>query len=502
MINLGYIVYDSHPLLQTISPEDIPFCKDKPLLIVGVANASLLFPDLELDKKLIKDNIYYTFSPRESQIKYQEHINEFVDKCFQNFTSKLKVHFLISFQQLKISNQIIFIHKTDTKIIVSASTDIFVFNKAISQYFYSMEDLESSIIKHFSENNEIVSWFGPKYFQAYLKSNNISLSEKELIKKTRHIANSELYLGSICLDLFLRLSLKSNIELWQRAFRVENMLSISPIRIDVRVLKKHLENKNNSFLQTIYNQLNKNHVYQHCNGTDKITGRIYPSDSISLQTLPKQFRDIVICNNNSKLVEIDYQYFEYHLLNQLCDMSVEGDPHEFVATKLFKDKNKRDIAKKINYSLMYGKSIDKIIIELKEEGINTTSLEKELREFLQPTSILQESLKEEFLKKGEIKNYFGRNIYPEKEFALLNNYIQSTAADFMIIKIDKLFDLLKEYPKSHILFQNHDSIVFTLNNDDIADGLLEQIVKIMQSPENKLRALVDIKMGGNWRDVL
>jgi hypothetical protein len=501
MVNIGYIVYDSHPLLQTISPEDISLCTDKPIIIIGVANASLLYPNLNLENKHIINNVYYTFSPRESNIKYEEHINEFVEKCFQIFISDIKVSFLIDIKKITLENELVFIHTTDTKIIVSTSREIFVLNKNITQYFNSTNDLEYTLIKKLSEKNQVVSWNGPNYFQAYLKSNNLFFSEHELKVKTKHINNSALYLGYLCLTILKKISIKPNIELWQRAFKIENLLSSCPIKIDIETLNKHIEQTHSSILQNIYSHLNKNYVIQKCNGTDKLTGRIYPTNSISLQTLPKEFRDIVIPNNNSKLFEIDYKYFEYYLLNQLCDMKIEGDPHEYLSIKLFGDKTKRHITKGINYSLMYGKNIDKILFELKEQGIDVSSLKMQLQEFIKPINEFSLKLEEEFSKKGEIKNYFGRNIYPGKSFALLNNYIQSTAADFIIIKLDKIFNLLEHYPKSNILFQNHDSIILSLHNEDLSIGLLNQIISIMCSSEKKISALVDIKSGVNWKDI-
>ena len=174
---------------------------------------------------------------------------------------------------------------------------------------------------------------------------------------------------------------------------------------------------------------------------------------------------------------------------------------------MFNDESYRDVAKRINYSILYGQSISNSIKSLKGEfpnfNLNEEKLQEQLEEFVKPFEETKMALELEFKNSNKIINYFGRNIYPEKEWAYLNNFIQSTAADFLITKIDKLKKYLQQYPSiNRILLQKHDSILFNLsisliNNTEI----VEDIIKILEEPEKQLIAKTSLKFGKNWKDL-
>ena len=70
----------------------------------------------------------------------------------------------------------------------------------------------------------------------------------------------------------------------------------------------------------------------------------------------------------------------------------------------------------------------------------------------------QRTLDEEYKKMGYIKNYFGTFVYPNKDYALYNNYVQSTAADIIARKIISVYNILIEH-KSKVISAVHDSIL-------------------------------------------
>jgi len=503
---LGYIVGDEHPLLQTISMYSIEEHTDKPIVIVGMNIATSLYPELDVTEKKIKNNIYYIFSQSESD-KHEESLNTFLYYCYKELTQK----FVVVKNYLAFSDIVLlktaFIYETKLFITITSGEYIYYLDKKIYKYFTEKNINSQRFIKKLKELYPLCSfysWNTDFYFQSYLKTINYYISLKDF--KTLHFfdSNIDLYIGAVCLE-WLKILKTANypeetLQLWNRAYDVENYLSATKIRIDRDKLNS-LEEK-----MSFKNLTDDEHIRQICNGTDKITGRIYSSSNgLSLQTLPEIHRDIVIAEPKSVLVGFDYNYFEYSLLYQICNMECEDDPHLKLAEVLFKDKEYRDIAKGINYSILFGQSIENTIKDIKNKypnlKINSDWLYSELVKITKPFSKLKEKLEEELKQTNVIYNYYGRNIYPQKDYACLNNYIQSTAADLVIIKIDKLKKYLSQYPTiNRILLQQYDSILFNFSIDIVENtDLLDDIIEILESPEKGLKGKTTMQYGKNWK---
>lgn len=247
------------------------------------------------------------------------------------------------------------------------------------------------------------------------------------------------------------------------------------------------------------------------NGFYNTTGRIYCSseDWAPLQNIPETKRDILYADKGCVFVEVDFKSFEFDILCQLIDMPVYNDPH----TKTYNDyvgiphENSRVIGKMINYSFIYGMN----------EGRLADSVIKEL-------GIVPKDFKENFLYKlssnvmihkvkqleGKLKsstignmitNYFGRKIHFKKEYAVLNNYISSSASDFLYNKFRMLLEILEGNNK--IILQNHDSILMQLSEKDIEHtDILEEILKIFKMPVAGINGRVEYKYGKNWGTLL
>jgi DNA polymerase I-like protein with 3'-5' exonuclease and polymerase domains len=130
-------------------------------------------------------------------------------------------------------------------------------------------------------------------------------------------------------------------------------------------------------------------------------------------------------------------------------------------------------------------------------------IEKKLRLFVDLITNFNVTLRKEFKQNGYILNYFKRRIYPEKNYALVNNYIQSTAADIIIRKILKIRELLTKYnPLNSIVLQNHDSVLLNFCKYDIENtDIVLKIKEILEESENGLFNKVSLKYGTNWRDL-
>lgn len=502
---IGYIVNDSHPCLKTISESEIEkYTNDKPILIVGFDKAYELYPFITLENKIIDKSkqLFYSFSFQEAEDKYKDNLKNFLNHCFQLFIDSYKVIPVVDVLEFKHLKGDVFYHETTTLITVTTSNKIYYFNKEIVTFFNADSLI---LIEDRLKDANIISWEKFTFIQSYLKANNCYKSKEQIRLEYLNIGDIDLYLGALCLDSLTNLNLANkSISTWQRAYEIETYLSSIKVKVDEELLKNLASDEENTVAQSIYSNLNNGYIIQKYNGTDKITGRIFATKSgFSVQTLTSNMKNIIVAEKGCLLVEFDYQYFEYTLLSQLCKFTLATDPHLHLSQLLFGDSNHRSIGKEINYSLLYGKSITTLIKDLYKQfeiSLPEQELKEKLLETIKPMEELKQRLTTEFETNGFILNYFNRNITPEKNYTCLNNYIQSTATDFFIIKLFKIKELLARYSSlNHIVLQNHDSVLLNLTIDEIDNtDLVKEIFNILREQENGLVAEVDMKYGINW----
>jgi len=516
-MHIGYILYDEHPLLLTIQPQDIvKFIGNKPILIVGLENALSLYPELKLDSKTIDDqnHIYYCFSIKESEEKYKENLENFINNCFNTYFSDYEIQTITQLKKIREVGDKVFIYENNNLFTLTTLNKIYYINKEIFNFFNKIQlskALINGILLSKNKNVQIISWNKYNYFGAYLRSYNCYKSLYEIKKTYKQFKQFDLYLGAFCLNWLEDLE-KTNIidsnefSTWMRAYDIEHKLSTVRVKLNVELLKKYSSIDTNTLAKTIYANCNGNYVKQNYNGTDKITGRMYVSDnSFTLQTLPPKFQDIVIAEPNCLLVEIDYDYFEFSLLSQLTNLNIIGDPHTYISNLIFGTSEQRTIAKSINYGLLYGQALKNILKSIYDSNNEVKISEKELTEKLQNILLsindFKVKLEKQYKENSYIINHFNRKIYPEKPHAVLNNFVQSTAADFFIVKLEKIFNLLQNYNSINtIVLQKHDSVLFNLSIKDIEEtDMLENINEILLEEEKGLSATYGLKYGKNWK---
>ena len=518
-MKIGYIIGDEHPLLQTIASVEInKFQGNKPILIVGVKKAFELYPNIKLDSKTIDREklIFYCFSKEESEEKYNENLKNFIDNCFETLFSAWEIININNLKEIKEISKTVFVYETETILTITTINKIYYINKEIYNFINNVHIssiLIKSILLAIDQNIQLIAWDKFNYFGAYLKCFNDYHELDYLNKMYKQFKAFNLFIGALCLKWLNDLEKTNKIDLyefltWQRAYSIEEALSHVKIKVNDEILKNYASIETNTTMQTIYANVVNGYVKQKYNGTNKITGRIYVKNSeFSLQTLPQKFKDIIIAEPNCILVEIDYNYFEFALLSQLSDLKIDGDPHFHLSQEIFGDKEHRSIAKTINYGLLYGQSLKGILKNIyenhKDIKLSQEDLENKLKEILSYLEPLKKKLEFEYNKNGCIKNHFMRSIYPEKSFALLNNYIQSTAADFIIIKLEKFFQLFEQYNSlNKIILQNHDSILFNLRSEDVDNtDIVDKINEILLESENNLKASYKLNYGLNWKDL-
>lgn len=240
------------------------------------------------------------------------------------------------------------------------------------------------------------------------------------------------------------------------------------------------------------------------------TGRIYcTSDTWTpLQNIQKSKRDILYAENGCIFVEVDYKSFEFDILCQILNLPINEDPHSHSYDKFvgLPHADARNIGKRINYSFIYGMNISRLVesivadFDSVPEGFRDTLTER----FLGDDMIIRtRDLETELSKRmtnSVVENYFGRHIHVKKKHAVLNNYISSTASDFIYNKFLFILEILSN--KNKILLQNHDSILLQLSLYDIENSnIMEDILNILRAPIFGLSGRIDYKYGYNWRDL-
>lgn len=223
-----------------------------------------------------------------------------------------------------------------------------------------------------------------------------------------------------------------------------------------------------------------------------LTGRITCTDKFNIQMMPKNDpirKNIISRFNGGSLVNFDYSSFEtilsMHLTKdeEFIKKYLEKDIHEETAKTIFnKDivsKEERDFAKKINHSIVYGAGKNAIIESLNSFS-NPENIYNIIIQVLKPILDSKVGLISEFKNKKYIKNYFGTFVFPQKEHAIYNNYIQSTAADIMAKKIIEIHSLLLKF-NSKITTSIIDSVVVDIYPGE--EFLIENIAEIMSKVE-------------------
>jgi hypothetical protein len=506
---IGYIVNERHPGLKTITEAEIVNYTNKlPILVVGLERAFELYPHISLKSKVIdKDKeIYYTLSITESPTKYIETVNNFIINCFDTLKRKHKVKHITSLEDIKFTFKKCFLYETNVCVTLTSSTEIYYINKEIISFFSKVNVTGDFLIEKYLKGCEVISWNYPAFFAPYLKINECYKSSEEVKRIFQPYGDIEMYMGSLCLNLLNLLTYNNKeLELWQRAYTVEKWLSQIKIKVNINKIKDLASDEDNIIMQNIYYSIEEGYVTQQYNGTDKVTGRMYVSGStFSLQSLSKVHRDIIVAEPGCVLVEFDYDAFEYKLLSQLCNIDIDIDPHLALSKLLFKDELHRPLCKGINYSLLYGKSLNSIITELLSNPdikLTAKELKKELTKVLNPILEFTKKLEIEFDKNNVLFNFFGRRIYPEEKYKSLNNYIQSTAADILIIKLEKLNNYLQNYDSiNKIVLQNHDSILLNLSLKTIESSEIASDIKnLLEVEEQGLVSKVDVLYGGTWK---
>nr|MDD3719840.1 DNA polymerase [Candidatus Gracilibacteria bacterium] len=296
--------------------------------------------------------------------------------------------------------------------------------------------------------------------------------------------------------------------------------------IDYRTYTKLLSN----YVEGLLAELDDNDlIHTNYNQTIASTGRL-SSTNPNLQNIPTgkgisgEIRNAFIpLNNDEVIMAFDYSQVEVRVLaimsgdqNLLNAFKNNIDIHYNTAKFIFgKDdisKNKRKVAKSVNFGVIYGisafglsKMIDASIADCKKYIDKFYENYPQVREFF-------DAVVDNCKKTGYVETMFGRRrlipgindsnriIAEAAKREAINMPIQGTAADIIklaMIKIDKFIKSNKM--NSKLIMQVHDELVFTVKKSE-KEKLEKEVKNIMESVlvDKPIKLIVDVGHGKSW----
>ncbi len=354
-------------------------------------------------------------------------------------------------------------------------------------------------------------WIDVKYFQELEIKTEQKL--KILTQKIYNLANEEFNINStkqLSHILFEKLGLPTKKKTKTGYSTNEAVLnSLKDYEIVQYLLEyRELFKLQSTYIKPLQEYGKEGKVYTNFLQTGTATGRLSSKDP-NLQNIPTNkeinIRNGFIASENNYLVSLDYSQIELRLLAHFSQDSTlinafkqNKDIHLETATKIFgeeKAKEMRNVAKSINFGLIYGMGARKLA-----ETINVSN--KEAKDFIEkyfasfPTVKQYLNKQKELVKQqGYVQTLLGRrrffdfgsvNSFMASNFEreAVNTIFQGSAADLIklaMIEIEKLNN-------NDMILQIHDELIFDTSN-------FQNIEKYKNIMENIFPLRVPLKVG-------
>ncbi|MCF6200668.1 MAG: DNA polymerase, partial [Hydrogenimonas sp.] len=262
--------------------------------------------------------------------------------------------------------------------------------------------------------------------------------------------------------------------------------------------------------------------------TGTATGRL-SSKNPNLQNIPvkteegRRIREGFVAAKGALLVGIDYSQIELRFLAHFSKDPVltkafkEGkDIHMETAVKLFGPEEaakKRDIAKTVNFGLLYGMGSRKLAQTL---GISTKEAKAIIENYFASFPTVKaylESIEAKAKEQGFVETLLGRRRYFDFEHAnpmqmaaylreAENAVFQGSTADLIKMAMLKIYRLIKEESlEAAIELQIHDELIFEIE-ESAAEELSKRFASVMESvAELAVPLKTSINIGRRWSDL-
>jgi DNA polymerase-1 len=260
--------------------------------------------------------------------------------------------------------------------------------------------------------------------------------------------------------------------------------------------------------------------------TGTSTGRLSSKDP-NLQNIPvktelgREIRDGFVSREGYSLIGIDYSQIELRLLAHYSEdkdlleaFNNDLDIHRQTALKLFgaeEADSKRNIAKSINFGLLYGMGPKKLSQTI---GISQAEAKGYIQSYFEAFSTVKaylRSIVDSSKQIGYVQTLLGRRRYfdwenangmqiPMYERESVNTLFQGSAADLIKLAMNKIKNELCN-ENSKLLLQIHDELIFEVKDEDAEDfaNKAKEIMEKIYSLHVKLK--VSVCIGKNWGEL-
>ncbi len=261
--------------------------------------------------------------------------------------------------------------------------------------------------------------------------------------------------------------------------------------------------------------------------TGTATGRL-SSKNPNLQNIPvrteagRQIREGFLAQDGYKLVGIDYSQIELRLLAHyskdpaLLDAFInDKDIHMQTAIKIFGEedaKEKRGVAKSINFGLLYGMGARKLGEQLSIPAKEAKNYIDSYFESFSTVKDYLQSIVDDAMQKGYVKTLSGRKRRFDFENATgmmkatyqresVNTVFQGSASDLIKLAMNKIDLKYKNSDEVRMLLQIHDELIFEVK-EDMVDTIVEKLIYIMESIfKLEVPLKVSVSIGKNWSEL-
>lgn len=482
--------------------------KKVPTIFVGWSRSKSFFGNLRISDNRIGDECYWTFSGKEDKAQMQKDIERFLFMALRKF---LPVNYS-SFDSILDGDLTKNIYKS-----LQDKTNFFYFGKNDSLYIYNSSFHVGINLKTFEYVQgdargfliDLIKTFNPillsyENLPDFIKSLDFPIITLENIAwmcQNKHISESSLHkytpFPTKERDLVFFMS------------KLFEQIDCKIWRNDLHIHRYFKKDQITSWLsnQVLHFSDGKDLILKYSN-KKTITGRINCADKrFNPQLLPKknlERQKITSVYQGGKIAVFDFVSFETRISvyltkdERFINLVSDKDIHQMTGEILCGEDKKqeaRELGKQVNHSIIYGIGDEKLNEMLSKNQVPVSKV-ADVKKFLQPIIKNSKKIQEEYKKNGYIVNPYHSIIYPQKEWAAYNNYVQSTAADMVVDKLFQIRELIRE-KKSKFLYQVYDSFVFDIHPDELS---LVEAIKIKLESNGRHKFEIECVMGKSLWD--
>lgn len=302
---------------------------------------------------------------------------------------------------------------------------------------------------------------------------------------------------------------------------------IIPLLLDYREVYK-LASTYIEPLMKLSRESNDSRIHTSFVHTGTATGRL-SSKNPNLQNIPTRtplgakIRRAFVAEKGKKLIGIDYSQIELRLLAHFSQDAVlvdafrhDKDIHRQTAVALFGEEQadaKRNIAKTVNFGLLYGMGQKKLSETL---GITTKEAKEIIDRYFESFPTVKRyfrSIVDTSKEQGYIETLLGRRRYFDYENATpmfkaayeresVNSVFQGSASDLIKLSMNKIAKTIKkENLDAKMLLQIHDELIFEVDaaQAEVLGARFQEIMQEIKELHIPLKASMNI--GDNWGEL-